>query len=152
MGRTEKKQGRFGDKLRELERELSTVDQEIRVLSKAVSKPEEAAELLRQRDWQGPSGVGTPGAGTRLTSRPAGPATNGTQSPAPPVGQGVLPGLAPREPQPPQRDQRLASYLVTGSFHSVHPLRQEKRVQRNKAIVMALFALVLLIWVIRLLR
>ena len=44
-------------------------------------------------------------------------------------------------------DARLADYLST-SFRSTRPLRRERRVQRNKAIVMSVFVLVILFWVV----
>lgn len=44
-------------------------------------------------------------------------------------------------------DTRLADYLSTG-FRPTRPLRRERRVQRNKAIVMSVFVLVVIFWVV----
>lgn len=43
------------------------------------------------------------------------------------------------------RDERFADYLAT-SFYSVGPLRHERHTQRNKAIVLAVLALIVLVW------
>jgi len=45
------------------------------------------------------------------------------------------------------RDQRFADYLST-SFQSVRPLRHERRIQRNKAILMIILAGLALFWVL----
>ena len=44
---------------------------------------------------------------------------------------------------PPADDGRFANYLST-SFQPARPLRHERRIQRNKAIVMAVFVLLVL--------
>ena len=47
-------------------------------------------------------------------------------------------------------DNRLAKYLASGSFMDTRPLRQEKSVQRNKAIFMVLFVVMVAYVVMRL--
>jgi hypothetical protein len=54
--------------------------------------------------------------------------------------QGGVPEAMPRGGP----DPRFANYFVTGSLQSIQPLRQERRVQRNKALVMLFLAIVLL--------
>jgi len=58
----------------------------------------------------------------------------------PPVAEGIenipLPKALP--------DQRFATYFGSGSLHSVRPLRQERRVQRNKAVFMLILAAAIL--------
>lgn len=44
-------------------------------------------------------------------------------------------------------DERIADYLATRSG-STRPLRHEKRVQRNKAIVLSIFVFFVLLWVV----
>ena len=44
------------------------------------------------------------------------------------------------------RDDRFASYFA-GSFEGMRPLRHERRIQRNKAILMIVFVLLVLFWV-----
>jgi hypothetical protein len=50
----------------------------------------------------------------------------------------------------PVPDQRFQTYFGTGSLHSVRPLRQERQVQRNKAIIMLILAAMLVYGVINL--
>lgn len=45
-------------------------------------------------------------------------------------------------------EDRLAEYL-TGSFQSIGPLRRERRLQRNRAIAVVIFVLLLLYFVLR---
>lgn len=47
-----------------------------------------------------------------------------------------------------KHDTRFISYLASGGLESARPLRREKHTQRNKAIVMSVFALLVLVWVL----
>ena len=65
-----------------------------------------------------------------------------------PDGSPVITSLREREMEGPDREgaSRLADYL-SASFHAApRPLRHERRIQRNKAIVMVLFAALVLFW------
>jgi hypothetical protein len=42
-------------------------------------------------------------------------------------------------------DERFADYLAS-SFQAARPLRQERAIQRNKAIVMAIVVVILFLW------
>lgn len=64
-------------------------------------------------------------------------------------GEGMSGGGA--EGASPVRDDRFANYLAS-SFQTMHPLKQERRIQRNKAIVMVVVVTVLLVWVVWLIR
>lgn len=71
--------------------------------------------------------------------------TAGSVEPAP---AGSEPEVAPAErfvgrerPAPVSRQERLANYLASGSFGKAGSLSRERRIQRNKAIFMLLFAL-----------
>jgi hypothetical protein len=46
-----------------------------------------------------------------------------------------------------EHNERLADYLA-GSFHAMRPLRHERRIQRNKAILMIIVVLLALFWVV----
>lgn len=46
------------------------------------------------------------------------------------------------------RDGRFATYLMSRDFHNVRPLRHEKYIQRNKAIVMVVVAVVILLYLV----
>ncbi len=51
-------------------------------------------------------------------------------------------GVQPKEPHP---KERLASYLTTGSFQRLKPLRYERRVARTRFAILALIVVVVLI-------
>jgi hypothetical protein len=72
-----------------------------------------------------------------------------TKSTADAAGRGKARGSRSRGRSEPRRvdDKRFADYL-SSSFQSVRPLRHERRIQRNKAIVMAVLALLMLYWVL----
>jgi len=53
--------------------------------------------------------------------------------------------LAP--PRPSLRDERFAEYLAS-NVRTGRPLRHEKRLQRNKAIFMAVFVGLILLWIL----
>ena len=137
MQRTGRKNPRLQEKLDALKRELARVETDIKGISRAVETPdpERAIRQLRQvpRD---PLPRETP-----VMSRPAGPATV-NQAPSssfdipPPSPDVQLPKTVP--------DQKFATYFGSSSLHSVRPLRQERRVQRNKALFMLGMAFILL--------
>jgi hypothetical protein len=65
------------------------------------------------------------------------------KSPGPPQSPGLFDGLAGlfSKPKPPPAQDRLASYLTTGSFQRIKPLKYEKRVARNRLIAVVLIVL-----------
>jgi len=89
---------------RKLDRELTTIQEDLRAAGGGSDRPDEPGEF---------------GDGQRMD---------------PESGEGV-------------RDSRFARYFAN-SFERVRPLRQERRIQRNKAILMVAFVLVLLVWVV----
>ncbi len=114
------------NKLKRVKEELSMVNKDIRSLSDVVRNPDRDVSLPRlksveMRRLEGLADV--PGAA-------AGPdeSLSGSQRAG-------------------QRDEKFRDYLSAG-FESTKPLRQERRVQRNKAIVMMVAALLLLFWFI----
>ncbi|MFC1454043.1 hypothetical protein ACFLQL_02560 [Verrucomicrobiota bacterium] len=42
--------------------------------------------------------------------------------------------------------EKFANYFMAGHFANLHPLRQEKRIVRNKAIIMSVLVIIALIW------
>ena len=46
------------------------------------------------------------------------------------------------------RDGRFATYLMSRDFHNVRPLRHERYIQRNKAIVMVVVAVIVLLYLV----
>lgn len=133
---------------RDLARELKRVKADLGYLSRTLEDPEAEVDLSRLRSRREED--------ARRGAKPA--ETSRIRSSAP-VGEGgagggarrVSPGTpdaphARRNPAPDERE-RLADYL-SSSFEPVRPLRHERRLQRNKAIVMLVFALLVLLWVL----
>ena len=129
-----------------LARELKRVKADLGYLSRALEDPEAEVDLSRLRSRREESvRRGTEPARTR----PAAPvAEDGDTGDGPRRGSPGSPD-APRVRRVPAPDERerLADYL-SSSFEPVRPLRHERRVQRNKAIVMLVFALLVLLWVL----
>jgi hypothetical protein len=46
------------------------------------------------------------------------------------------------------RDGRFATYLMSRDFHNVRPLRHERYIQRNKAIFMVVIAIIILLYLV----
>lgn len=139
MERSEQKNARLKERLDRLRREIGVVEKDIHDLHRAVQHPEKQSAMRRLSKMSEPR-----------ESRPAEKSITPAQPPQPGtefVGQALaeegVPKLSP--------DQRFASYFVTGSLHSVRPLRTERRIQRNKAIVMVIVAILLVYGVISLL-
>jgi hypothetical protein len=59
-------------------------------------------------------------------------------------------GAAPDRAQP-ARDDRFANYLAS-SFQTMHPLKHERKILRNKAIFMLVVVTIVIIWVVWLAR
>lgn len=153
MRRVERKNQRLQERMLALQNEIRSLDGSIHALSKAVQNPDrdDALRRLRQVGGEG-RGAGDAAPLDRAPARDRqelqqqswGGEVSPQQSPVePPEREMPLPKAGP--------DQKFASYFVTGGLHSVRPLRQEKRVQRNKAIFMLIVAILLLYGVIQLL-
>jgi len=127
-------------KQKQIEKELSSVSSDIRSLSKSVgSKP-----------------------ARRRKEPPKPPADPGHINPTIGMGEDGLLGQSlsksgyddvpgtPRKPgnRPTKlHDERFVGYLAN-SFDSMRPLRHERKIQRNKAVVMVVFVLLLLFWLL----
>lgn len=140
MKRSAPKNPRLRERLQSLERELSQVERSIDQLDRAVRTPDREAALerlkvLTERKVEEPA----------PPKRAAAPLPASPRKVAEPESEPV-PGPDDLEEEAPRADadRRFASYFVTGSLHSVRPLRTERRIQRNKALVMMVVAAVLL--------
>jgi hypothetical protein len=140
MDRSEQKNARLKERLDRLRREIGVVEKDIHDLHRAVQHPERQSAMRRL---------------SKMTeSRESRPAQTSVPPAQPPqTGPEFAGGQVLDEEGVPKMspDQRFASYFVTGSLHSVRPLRTERRIQRNKAIVMVIVAIVLVYGVISLL-
>lgn len=61
-------------------------------------------------------------------------------------GSGDMPLFEPRSPLSTTGREKFANYFMAGHFTNLRPLRQEKRIVRNKAIVMSVMVVIALIW------
>ena len=154
MQRSGRKNLRLQEKLDAIQREISRVETDIKGISRAVdtSDPEEAFRRLKQVP-------GVPVAAIPVTRMPQMAGQRQSPEELPEVqmssnsvyrgatgipeatGMAAMPKVTP--------DQRFATYFGSGNLHSVRPLRQERRVQRNKALFMVCIAVLLIFWVIK---
>lgn len=108
-------------RLRDIRKELEVVNDSLDDLSKrkaALPRPADRGSKVIQ------TGARPPAAAPVVDSRP--PAAGGVR----------------------RRDERLATYLASGSFDAGPPLRHERRIQRNRAILLATIALLVFVWVL----
>lgn len=140
MPRTERKNPRLQEKLDAIQREISRVESEIQGISRAVETPDSIEVLRRLKQVQG----GSPAGGVE-SPRPL-PRETGPVRAIPVITDeaGILP--IPK----PQADPKFNTYFGTGSLHSVRPLRQERNVQRNRAIFMSVVAILVIMLVLKL--
>ncbi|MEI6168649.1 MAG: hypothetical protein WCS52_15815 [bacterium] len=145
MQRVRRKNPRLQEKLESLQREIARVEHDIKGISHAIESPDPDRAIRRLRKVVGeipPVEV----AARPVPSEPA-PAGGGEKNVPPAAMQGANEPLNIPRPVP---DQRFQTYFGTGSLHSVRPLRQERQVQRNKAIIMLILAAMLVYGVINL--
>jgi hypothetical protein len=139
MRRTSRTNPRLQEKLDALQRELARVESDIKGISRAVegADPEQVARKLRHVSSD--TGLRDVPVVRTISPEPVGDESAAYQG-LPPAAQEIhnipLPKAVP--------DSRFTTYFGTGSLHSVRPLRQERRVQRNKAIFMLILAAAIL--------
>jgi hypothetical protein len=154
MQRSARKNQRLQERLSAIQNELSRVEGDIRTVSKAVEDPdrEKALRRLKQFSAEAEREAAVESRVVPAAETPAGRA-DFFEKAATPVGgmagdHGDGRDAFVSKPPP---DQRFAQYFVTGGLHSVRPLRQERREQRNRAIIMAVIAAFVLYGVISML-
>ncbi len=147
-------------RIREIERERKTIERDLRLLNKAIKKPGTYQDPRR------------PAGGQELTEAEPAPARQETaaapsadelfpdaQRPQTPGGSSLRsrPGATPSDPEPNlaerersklEGDHRFANYIVAGNVDGIRPLRHERSVQRNRAILMIVVVLIVLVWVV----
>lgn len=136
-----KRESPYERRIRELEDEAERVRKNMQQLMKAV--PREAVTSA--------PALGSRPAGPRLRSsyqRPVESAPVAAPEPVAPVETDEEVDSLPVEPSPPSASraapghpEKFASYLASGSFGAPRSLSRERRIQRNKAIMMLVFAL-----------
>jgi hypothetical protein len=146
MQRTERKNPRLKARVEALDRELAQMNEEIRVMSRAAEHPDRESAMRRLRQLAAEQERTREIPVNRAPGRLDGVERERGVAPisADPSGLGAPGGNPPETVSRGGADSRFANYFVTGSLHSIQPLRQERRLQRNKALVMLFFAMVLL--------
>lgn len=144
MRRTSRKNPRLQEKLDALQRELARVENDIKGISRAVEVSDHEQLARKLRRVSSDSGVRDAPVPRAVTVERA--VEDATTHRIPPQAQEGLDDIPLPKAVP---DQRFATYFGSGSLHSVRPLRQERRVQRNKAVVMLILAALILYGVIK---
>ncbi len=131
------------------------MESEIKGISRAVETPDSIEALRRLKQVSGLAAPFTPvikTAASDLSGRSVAEDVP-VRFPSPGIQDRPSTGLteesASRQIPKPIPDQRFNTYFGTGSLHSVRPLRQERRVQRNKAIFMLIVAGLLIVLVLK---
>lgn len=152
MQRPGRKNPRLQGKLDAIEREISRMESEIRGISRAVETPDSMEALRRLKQVHGTgSNIITPTSGTPGVLVPEGSTSSRFAVSGVPTrpAQAVVDAVTAVQLPKAVPDQRFNTYFGTGSLHSVRPLRQERRVQRNKAIFMLIIAGLLIVMVLK---
>ena len=149
MKRPPPRNAKLQERIVALQRELARVEGTIEELDSAVRSPDRESAAARLRGLTEPPREPAP---PRSPARPS-PVVAPPVAP-PPAAVGSVESLTTEELEAslPKMtgDRRFASYFVTGSLQSVRPLRTERRMQRNRAIIMTIIAIFLLFGVITL--
>ena len=145
MQRVRRKNPRLQEKLESLQREIARVERDIKGISHAIESPDPDQAIRRLRKVVGEIPP------VEMIAKPTAQEPFRTGRMEKPVEVAPLEGCGADMMIPkPIPDQRFQTYFGSGSLHSVRPLRQERRVQRNKAIIMLILAALLLYGVINL--
>lgn len=67
-------------------------------------------------------------------------------------GEGDMPLFENRSPISTTSREKFANYFMAGHFSNLRPLRQEKRIIKNKAIIMIVLVVLALVWLLFFLR
>ncbi len=151
-----RKYSEVGKRIKDIEKNMSQIDAEIRSLSRQLSRE-------KKKSSEGKGG-NMPGAGLSESSHTVSMAQGDAGSTRPKsstdggwqgnYGTGGGRGEIERFRNPadkqgkPASDKRLITYLASKDFQSVRPLKHQRRIQRNRAIVMLLIVGALLVWII----
>lgn len=147
MQRIRRKNPRLQEKLESLQREIARVERDIKGISHAIETPDADQAIRRLRKVVGEIPPVDMEPKPVMQEPPRFGSAERPTSPNPSQMQARSEDMMIPRPVP---DQRFQTYFGTGSLHSVRPLRQERRVQRNKAIIMLILAALLLYGVINL--
>lgn len=174
MGSLTGKKSSLERRLKELRKESELVREDIKALSKAVKNPDEVSlprlKSLRHDDRRvppptrkdpvvtpreppkpDPKSVGVGGELFDWTSRAEQLDRQAAGFPPKVIGQSLPEPTGGPKNKAVMKDQRFANYFSSGNFLGGRPMKQEKSVQRNKAVFMIVVVIVVTFIVIRLL-
>ena len=143
MKRPPPKNAKLQERIAVLQRELARVEGTIEQLDSAVRAPDRESAAARLKGLT----ASPPREPPRSPAKPS-PEAPAAPGPASSLTTEELDASLPKMTD----DRRFASYFVTGSLQSVRPLRTERRMQRNRAIIMTIIAIFLLFGVITIVR
>jgi hypothetical protein len=126
-------------RIKEIRQEISEVRGEIRALSKGKAPPSRAAPVAPPdaRSAYAEAAAPRPSAAVRWRQSTFGMVWKKRGQPE----------LLPKEGTLQTRDERFVDYLAT-NLQAERPLRYERQIQRNKAIAMTVFVLLVLLWLL----
>ena len=153
-----KRESALSRRLKDIEREITALDRDVKSLAKVAKKT--GSEPVPARPAAAPAPASAPQAPE--PPMPAPPPPNLRHSDELFPARTAASHMPSRGPLPPDDDaaapdrergrvggdRRFASYFVSGNMDSIRPLRQERSVQRNKAIAMLVFVVLVLLWVL----
>jgi hypothetical protein len=163
VGLSSSKKTALERRLKELQKESELVRSDIKVLNKVVKNPDGFAQIPKLRSERQAPPIAPP-----LREDPVAKARAAAQE-LPPAGPhddlfGLPPKVEPvrgwgRPPVSPEpnvgakgkaapKDERFANYFSSGGFlGGPRPMKQERNVQRNKAVFMVIVVIVVFFWV-----
>jgi hypothetical protein len=140
-------------RLKELEHEVSMVSSDIKSLSRREKSGSLGAPSLTARSTESAPKTKPPAqsipheaAGDEFLSQTANEPASSV--PADSTLENDMPLFEDRAPLSPASREKFANYFMAGHFQNLRPLKLEKRIIRNKAIIMIVAAVLALIWLI----
>ena len=164
-----KKESAIDRRLQELQKEMGKVGTDIKSLARyAKAKADNSvrapalgnARLSAPQAARADAALSPVNSSTGVQSRPAVPddllsqdQDNVKENPffpddAAKGGSGDMPLFEPRSSLSATGREKFANYFMAGHFTNLRPLRQEKRIIRNKAIVMSVLVVIALAWLV----
>ncbi len=134
-------------RIKEIKKELSAVNSDLKSLSKSVEKGD-FVKLPKTKSYEQGGPVSVSAAPATMSQKTVvQTAASRTEPVALPT---TSPALSREQAQAARRDRdpRLADYLSANYDTSVRPMKYERKLQRNKAIVMVVIVAILLFFVL----
>ena len=137
-----KKKSVLGKRLNGIEKELSDISNSIHTLERTVKRTDSSADAQEQQKKVHPS------ADREEESRITEPLANQYHG-SDIVGQD--PAARKKEAEKKEsimRDERFVSYLISRGFQTAGPLKSERNVQRNKAVIICIIVVMVFWWLL----